>query len=284
MRKQLVKTVLHVMEKDEHVVLLLGDIGVYGFREAFDRFPKRTYNIGICEQASVSLAAGLALEGFIPVFHTIAPFMVERAFEQIKIDFGYQKLNGNFISVGGSYDYSKLGCTHHCPGDVALIKTIPYAQTIIPGHSLEFDSEFKFRYDIGERVKYFRLSERENMVDNNPGFLKLQPGSDILVIAVGPMLDRVIEACEDLPVSILYTTGQPHMPFVKRAPFKTVVVVEPFYEGTMAYEAQTWFPEAKIRSVGVPHKFLTTYGRPEDHDEVCWLSARALRMRIGSYL
>ena len=53
MRRQLVQTVTDVLEKDERVVLLLGDIGVHGFREAFDRFPKRVYNIGILEQASV---------------------------------------------------------------------------------------------------------------------------------------------------------------------------------------------------------------------------------------
>ena len=81
MRKQFVRTLLDVMEKDDRVVLLLGDIGVHGFREAFERFPTRTFNIGILEQASVGLAAGLAIENLIPVFHTIAPFIVERALE-----------------------------------------------------------------------------------------------------------------------------------------------------------------------------------------------------------
>ena len=51
--------------------------------------------------------------------------MVDRAFEQLKLDFGYQKLNGNFISVGGSYDYAALGCSHHCPEDINLMKNIP---------------------------------------------------------------------------------------------------------------------------------------------------------------
>ena len=142
MRKQLVKTVSDILEKDPRVVLLLGDIGVYGFREAFEKYPKRVYNIGILEQASVGLAAGLALEGMIPIFHTIAPFMVERALEQLKVDFGYQGLGGNFISVGGSYDYASLGATHHCPGDVQILKTIPGAQIFVPGHPIEFDAHF----------------------------------------------------------------------------------------------------------------------------------------------
>ena len=115
MRKQLVRTVEAVLSEDDRVVLLLGDIGVFGFRNAFERFPHRVYNVGILEQATISMAAGLALEGFIPIFHSIAPFAVERALEQLKIDFGYQRLPGVIISVGASYDYAALGCTHHCP-------------------------------------------------------------------------------------------------------------------------------------------------------------------------
>src|SRR5277367_5503004 len=159
MRKQFVKTVTSIMEQDPRVVLLLGDIGVYGFREAFQRFPKRCYNVGVCEQAMVSLAAGLALEGMIPVVHTIAPFLVERAFEHLKVDFEYQGLGGNFVSVGASYDYSKLGPTHHCPGDGAILKTIPGMHIYVPGHPDEFDVLFRENYHK-LAPKYFRLSER----------------------------------------------------------------------------------------------------------------------------
>jgi transketolase len=201
MRKQLAKTVLDVMEKDPRVVLFLGDIGVYGFREAFNRFPDRTYNIGILEQASVSVAAGLAIEGMIPVFHTIAPFLVERALEQLKVDFGYQGLGGNFISVGASYDYSTLGCTHHCPGDVQALKTIPGMQIIVPGHPKEFDLAFRFEYANGKPT-YFRLSERSNK-EPFSGYT-IKDGAKGTVVAIGPMRDRVIEACQDLDVSNIY--------------------------------------------------------------------------------
>ena len=102
MRKQLVKTVQSILATDDNVVLLLGDIGVWGFREAFKLYPERVFNIGILEQSTISLSAGLSMSGLIPVVHTIAPFLVERAYEQLKDDFGYQKLGGNFISVSNS--------------------------------------------------------------------------------------------------------------------------------------------------------------------------------------
>ena len=116
MRAQLNKTLKRLFFKNKKLFLILGDIGVYGFKNILKS--KRGINIGILEQASISFAAGLAKIGFIPIFHTIATFMVGRAFEQLKLDFGYNKLNGNFISVGASYDYAALGCSHHCPEDI----------------------------------------------------------------------------------------------------------------------------------------------------------------------
>src|SRR5580698_9122617 len=133
MRKQFVDTIADVMKNDEQLVVLLGDIGVHGFRQVFADYPKRIYNIGILESSTVSTASGLAMAGLIPVVHTIAPFLVERSYEQLKVDFGYQEVNGNFVSVGSSYDYAALGCTHHCPGDVAILKQIPGMSIIVPG-------------------------------------------------------------------------------------------------------------------------------------------------------
>ena len=115
------------------LMILLGDIGVFGFRNIFAKHPDRILNLGILEQASVGLAAGFSMQGFLPVFHSIAPFLVERSFEQLKIDFGYQRLTGIFVSAGGSFDYSRLGGTHHCPADVNLMLNIPGFTVCVPG-------------------------------------------------------------------------------------------------------------------------------------------------------
>ena len=147
MRKQFITTVTETMSKDENLCLLLGDIGVFGFKKCFENYPDRTYNIGILEQTTIGLAAGMSKANLIPIVHTIAPFIVERALEQLKDDFGYQNLNGNFISVGNSYDYAGLGCTHHCPSDVAILSAVPNMQIISPGNSQEFDSLFKQTYN-----------------------------------------------------------------------------------------------------------------------------------------
>ena len=99
MRKQFVKTVEKLMEQDPSIVTLLGDIGIYGFREVFKKHPDRIYNIGILEQSTISMMSGLSMVGFIPIFHTIAPFMVERALEQIKLDIIYQDVIAQLYPV-----------------------------------------------------------------------------------------------------------------------------------------------------------------------------------------
>lgn len=283
MRKQLIKTVLDVMAKDKRVVLFLGDIGVYGFREAFECFPNRVYNIGILEQASVSLSAGLATQNMIPIFHTIAPFLVERSLEQLKL-FGYQRLGGNFISVGSSYDYSSLGCTHMCPGDVQALKTIPGMNIFVPGHPKEFDMAFRFEYDNG-KPNYFRLSERSNSQSWYGGVIK--KGSLGIVEAIGPMLDKTVEACQGLDVTIVYhSVAQPFSMYpAQYEESRKVVVVEPFYEGTLAYDVQknTTGP-VEIISIGVPRRFITSYGTPEQLDEKNGLTTSQIRDRIRKFL
>src|SRR5262249_18054452 len=122
MREQMVRTLEDLLDRDERLVVLLGNISSDLFDRAWRDHGDRLYDVGILEQTMMRAAAGLALEGLVPVVHSIAPFVVERCFEQIKDDFIYQGLGGNIISVGGSYDYGTSGMTHHAPGDVAILK------------------------------------------------------------------------------------------------------------------------------------------------------------------
>lgn len=287
MRRQFVSTVSGTMATDRRLALLLGDIGVFGFREAFARFPERVFNIGILEQSTVGFAAGLAIEGLIPVVHTIAPFLVERAFEQLKIDFCYQGLGGNFVSVGGSYDYAALGCTHHCPGDVPILRTLPRMQIVVPGTSAEFHTLFGQAYANGHPT-YFRLSERENPAGFPVQFgaaFCCRTGTEATVVAVGPMLAPVLEAARDLDVTILYyATVSPFdsaalKNFLTRA---RVLLCEPYYSGTLAEEVLNASAPHPLRlaTIGVPRLFLTHYGSAEEHDEALGLTASAIRSRL----
>jgi len=94
---------------DDKIILLVGDIGFGIFDEFKRKFPDRYYNVGICEQSMVSMAAGLALAGMKPYVYTITPFLIERAFEQVKVDIDAMNLNVKLI---GYADYPEQGITH----------------------------------------------------------------------------------------------------------------------------------------------------------------------------
>ena len=151
----------------------------------------------------VSVAAGLSATGFNPVVHTIAPFLIERSFEQIKLDFGYQNLSCNLISVGSSFDYVKLGCSHHSYIDAALVASIEGSRVFTPGTKTEFDQLFSDNYQA-PGVKYFRLTEnghnfedltREATVGKN---IVIRSGNDLTLVALGPSLNSAIAVADRL--------------------------------------------------------------------------------------
>ena len=109
MRRRFGKLINELAKKDKKIVLLVGDIG-YGIFDDFRKDnPKRFFNLGICEQSLIGVASGMALEGLKPWVYTITPFLIERPFEQIKLDIDQQNVNVNLV---GFADYPNLGPTH----------------------------------------------------------------------------------------------------------------------------------------------------------------------------
>jgi transketolase len=286
MRQQFVKTLKKILYDDAKTALLLGDIGVFAFREEIKNLSDRVYNIGILEQSMIGVAAGLSTMGIIPFVHTIAPFLVERAFEQLKIDFGYQNLRGNFISVGSSYDYAALGCTHHCPADISILATIPNMQIVIPGTSAEFDTLLTHAYDNNSPT-YYRLSEYENAKNIDVEFGKgvlIKKGTKATVICYGNMLDVVEKACQNLDVTILYyTTIIPFDSEILLENFsETIIVCEQFYKGSTNHLITDSLEGKKysIYNIGISRNFLLNYGKKEQHDENLNLTSDAIQTNL----
>lgn len=214
MRKSFASTMTEVGLSDSRLVVLVGDIS-HGILETFrNTFPSRYFNIGICEPAMLGVASGMSAQGLIPVVHTISPFMLERAYEQIKLDFQYQRLGVNLISVGGAFDYSKLGCSHHCYTDFSLLSHLPDSQIFFPGSSVEFEELFRSNYSNG-KINYFRLSENphkfkflpSDIISGDP--IQIIEGKDLTLIVTGSNLTEVLAAEKQLSLdgiscSIIY--------------------------------------------------------------------------------
>ena len=109
MRNRFGKIISKLADENDKIVILVGDIGYRVFDDFRDKYPERFINMGICEQSMIGAASGMALEGLQPWVYTITPFLIERPFEQIKLDIDHQNVNVNLV---GYSDYPTLGPTH----------------------------------------------------------------------------------------------------------------------------------------------------------------------------
>jgi len=109
MRRRFGKIITELADKDENVYIIAGDVGYRIFDEFRKKHPDRFINMGVCEQSMIGVSAGMALEGLKPWVYTITPFLIERPFEQVKLDIDHQNVN---VKLVGFSDYPTLGPTH----------------------------------------------------------------------------------------------------------------------------------------------------------------------------
>ncbi|SCL15455.1 transketolase [Micromonospora inyonensis] len=291
MRDRFVDTAYELLAEDPRTAVVLADISADSFSEASRRHPDRVVNVGIREQLMVGVAGGLALAGLRPVVHTYAPFLVERAYEQIKLDLDHQDVTAVLVSVGASYDRPEAGRTHLSPADVALIDTLHGWTVHVPGHPDEVPPLLRAAV-AGDGAVYLRLS---TMANSRPyggdGSLRVVrdagPGAPLLV-AVGPLLDESLAAVAGRDVTVAYT----HRP----RPFDTaglralagteVILVEPYLAGTssrMVSEALADRPH-RLLALGVGRQDLRRYGTADDHSRWHGLDAAGLRRSVDAFL
>ena len=124
MRKAFVQLTRKRLGRPNNLIVLLGDISVAGFFGENGELLPGVHNCGILEQSMLSFGAGASHEGLYPIIQTIIPFLVERAFEQIKLDFCAQNNKGLLVGVGGGLEYSKLGYTHQTLWDTSILSNL----------------------------------------------------------------------------------------------------------------------------------------------------------------
>jgi transketolase len=261
------------------------------FHEVAAEAPTRVVDVGIAEQCMVGVAAGLAMTGFRPVVHTIAPFLVERPYEQIKDDLVLQRLPAVLVSTGASYDYASDGGTHSGHGDVTVLHALPDVEIHVPGTGAELESLLRRTYRR-DTVTYLRMSTSDNGVAHvdDPGrAVVLRRGAAATVVAVGPMLGPVLTAAEGLDVTVLYTaTVRPFdgAALAAVAGDAPVVTVEPYAGEVLLPAVLAALAPRPVRVVpiGVPRGIARHYGTAADHDRTHRLDPASLRERISAVL
>src|SRR5215475_2880987 len=111
MRERFITAATELLDSERRIAVVLADITAAQFEPAAARHPDRVINVGIREQLLVGVTGGLALAGLRPIAHTFASFLVERPFEQVKLDLGHQHAGAVLVSAGASYDMPAAGRT-----------------------------------------------------------------------------------------------------------------------------------------------------------------------------
>lgn len=288
MRDTFVTTTIDLLDEDPRTALVLADISSDAFEPAQRRHPDRVLNVGIREALMTGVAGGLALTGLRPYVHSYAPFAVDRAYEQIKLDLGHQDVGAVLVSIGASYDAAEEGYTHQSPGDVSLLDTLEGWTVHVPGHRDEVPALLRAAARHDDRV-YVRLSEQENTKSYpDAARLRVIRRGGPLVVAVGPMLDPVLEATRDRDVTVAYTnTPRPiDVEGLRALTEGEVVVVEPYLAGTSAHLVQAALADLPHRELhlGVGRREIRHYGTWRDHARAHGLDAAGLRGSIDTFL
>ncbi len=190
---------------NEHVVIVNADLmGTCRNKSFVEKFPKRSFNVGIAEQNMVSFAAGLAHEGFIPYVFTMAPFMSMRACEQVRTDVAYGDLDVRFVSTYSGVSGGISGATHWALEDCAIMCGIP-SMTVIelsdPTQAkkmLDLSLEYKGPIYIRSGVEPVAEIYDENYSPEIGKASKVCNGSDGAVICSGNIVGYALEAAKKL--------------------------------------------------------------------------------------
>lgn len=261
-----------MIPNEPDTVFMTVDIGMWAIQETLERYPERCMNIGIFEDAMMSVAAGMSSRGLYPTIFGIQPYLIERAYEQIKMDMAYQKYGVNVVGTGAAVDYSKYGYSHYCAEDVLLIKQLPGCEFIAAGTPNEFEKLFEQTYRNGHPT-FFRVSDHPNTrYDIDVKFGKanvIKQGKKATVIAVSVTLDMVMEVCESEDVTVLYyTTLEPfdYETLANNCDSGKILVVEPEFEGSLLLDIHKALPRRKliIENVAFPREIFRNYGTYDD--------------------
>lgn len=199
------ETLLEIAKNNSKVVVLNADlegpVRVDGFTR---KFPERHIQVGIAEQNMIGIAAGLAAVGYIPVATTFAMLASRRACDQVSISVAYPKLN---VKIAGCYVgllVGKLGATHQCVHDIAIMRSIPNMVVLSPSDYIETKEAVKAAIEYKgpcyiriERDKMPKVFEEGYQYELGKG-VTIREGRDITIIATGVMTPMAIKAGDAL--------------------------------------------------------------------------------------
>jgi transketolase len=204
MRKRSLDMVHALARRDERVVFIRSDLSPNLLGEMKKEYPSRYYMEGITEANVIGMAAGMAMDGFIPYVNTIATFITRRCYEQVAVDLCLHDLPVRLIGNGGGYVYAPLGPTHQAIEDIAIMRALPHMtvtavcdaeeMTRLMNASLDWPHPIYIRLGkggdpvISKPERGFSIGKAIDMIDGEQG------ACDVLLVATGVATTQALKA------------------------------------------------------------------------------------------
>jgi transketolase len=290
MRPTCVNMVFELAKRDPRVAYIGSDLDPPLTRRMNEEMPGRAFMEGVSEAHVVGMAAGLAMEGFIPFVHTIATFITRRCFEQVALDVCLHNLPVRLIGNGGGLVYAPLGPTHLAIEDIAIMRALPNMTVVSVCDADEMKRFMDQTLDWPGPI-YIRLAKGYDPIVSRPDLefaigraIPMReasgPGKPVLLIATGVATTRALAAAEALAEEGIECTVL-HMHTLK--PFDTaavlrhagmarlvVTVEEHVLQGGLGSAVVDALIDARpgdmppVRRLGIPDAFAKHYGSQDD--------------------
>jgi transketolase len=204
MRRTCLDVVYELAKQDDRVVFIGSDLGAGTLDEFREEIPDRFFMEGVSEQNIIGMAAGLAMEGYIPFVNTIATFITRRCFEQVAVDLCVHNLPVKLIANGGGLVYAPLGPTHTAIEDISIMRALPRMTVVAPCDKEEMRRFMPQTLDMTGPC-YIRLakggdeviSQPENGFEIGQSILLREPG-EMLLIGTGIGTTRALHAADEM--------------------------------------------------------------------------------------
>ncbi len=307
MRRACIDMVHKLARRDDRVVFIGSDLSPGLLAEMKAEFPDRHYMEGVSEANFVGMAAGMAMDGFVPYINTIATFLTRRCYEQVAVDVCMHNLPVRLIANGGGLVYAPLGPTHVAIEDIAIMRALPNMTVVAPADAEEMRRFMDVSLDWPGPI-YIRLAKGGDPVVTNPedgfeigrGYHLRKAGGEgfgpVLLAATGVATTRALDAAERLDADGI-SCDVLHLPTVKPLDDTTllelardarlVVTVE---EGTVIGGLGSAVTDLIVermndrvppmRRLGIPDDFLHDYGNQDWLMEVCGLQGEQIASTI----
>ena len=286
-------------KQDKNIVLLSDDFGSPVLDKWKSELPNQFINVGIAEQNLISIASGLALSGKRVYCYAISPFLVMRAYDQIRIDICQMNLPVTLIGVGTGISYGEAGDTHYTLQDIALMRQLPNIEILSPSDSTWADRMVSAIVSSNKPF-YVRLDRTSSEMSeisywSELGyFMPLRYGLDVRIISTGNMVKVAKSVAKILRENNIYSTVND---VFKIKPYswaecilkdegnqKIVTIEEQYVDGGLGTILLEKMNELKIniplKRFGFPLSFIDTYGTREEMLSKVGLDAETIASKI----